>query len=78
MFSECSAGCGEQGVQQRTRECNNPEPAHGGEGCEGALSETVQCAGQPCRGKLILRRNKGEYLNKGLKCGEIKAFFIYC
>jgi hypothetical protein len=31
---QCSTTCG-PGVQTFTRQCNNPEPANGGEGCEG-------------------------------------------
>jgi len=46
-WSQCSAKCG-GGEQERTRECNNPTPKHGGANCQGSFSETRACNEQPC------------------------------
>ncbi|XP_047136865.1 A disintegrin and metalloproteinase with thrombospondin motifs adt-1 isoform X1 [Hydra vulgaris] len=41
-FSPCSKLCGD-GIQTRTRKCDQPEPAHGGKDCEGTSVETNMC-----------------------------------
>ncbi|KAM4615754.1 A disintegrin and metalloproteinase with thrombospondin motifs 13 isoform 2-T2 [Polymixia lowei] len=46
-FSPCSRTCG-GGVSYRTRECNNPRPAFGGNDCEGREIEAELCHKQPC------------------------------
>lgn len=46
-WSECSAGCGD-GTQKRTRSCNNPKPANGGENCVGEAEETRECNVKSC------------------------------
>ena len=46
-WTECSAECG-GGTQTRSKECNNPAPAHGGAECEGAAMETRDCNTQAC------------------------------
>ena len=46
-WSECSADCGE-GVQTRSRSCNNPTPANGGAECEGEETETRSCNKGAC------------------------------
>lgn len=48
-WSECSADCGD-GVQTRSRSCNNPAPAHGGAECEGDNTESRSCYKGQCRG----------------------------
>ena len=48
-WSECSAEC-DGGEQTRTKECNNPAPAHGGADCEGEDFETQACNTHPCPG----------------------------
>ena len=52
-WSQCSATCGD-GIKTRTRTCDNPKPANGGEGClnKGATAETLICAPVPCIGTL--------------------------
>ncbi|CAG5921033.1 unnamed protein product [Menidia menidia] len=46
-FSSCSRTCG-GGVTLRTRQCNNPRPAFGGNDCEGPDVEAELCHLQPC------------------------------
>ena len=48
IFTKCSVKCG-LGIQQRTRECNNPPPLYGGGDCAGHPLETQDCdSGVPC------------------------------
>uniref|UniRef100_A0A3B3VEL4 ADAM metallopeptidase with thrombospondin type 1 motif, 13 n=1 Tax=Poecilia latipinna TaxID=48699 RepID=A0A3B3VEL4_9TELE len=46
-FSSCSRTCG-GGVVLRTRECNNPRPAFGGNDCDGPDIEAELCNQLPC------------------------------
>ncbi|XP_077377765.1 A disintegrin and metalloproteinase with thrombospondin motifs 13 isoform X2 [Festucalex cinctus] len=46
-FSTCSRTCG-GGVVHRTRQCNNPRPAFGGNDCVGNIIEAELCNQQPC------------------------------
>ena len=46
-WTECSEECG-RGLQNRTRECNNPAPSGGGRYCDGYKSETRLCENKPC------------------------------
>lgn len=46
-FSPCSRKCG-GGITHRTRKCNNPRPAFGGNDCEGPDIEAELCHQQPC------------------------------
>ncbi|XP_019130182.2 A disintegrin and metalloproteinase with thrombospondin motifs 13 isoform X1 [Larimichthys crocea] len=46
-FTPCSRSCG-GGVTHRTRKCNNPRPAFGGNDCEGPDIEAELCHQQPC------------------------------
>uniref|UniRef100_UPI003AAB22C6 A disintegrin and metalloproteinase with thrombospondin motifs 13 n=1 Tax=Centroberyx gerrardi TaxID=166262 RepID=UPI003AAB22C6 len=46
-FTPCSRTCG-GGVTHRTRQCNNPRPAFGGNDCEGRDIEAELCHQQPC------------------------------
>ncbi|XP_078575854.1 angiopoietin-1 receptor-like [Branchiostoma floridae x Branchiostoma japonicum] len=45
-WSPCSVSCG-NGTRTRTRTCDNPSPAYGGQECEGAASDTQACPDQP-------------------------------
>ncbi|XP_078658182.1 tyrosine-protein kinase receptor Tie-1-like [Branchiostoma floridae x Branchiostoma belcheri] len=45
-WSPCSVSCG-NGTRTRTRTCDNPSPAYGGQECEGAASETQACPDLP-------------------------------
>ena len=49
-WSNCSKTCGE-GRISRTRECDSPAPAHGGETCPGIEIEDKICNNGPCKGK---------------------------
>ncbi|XP_023249691.1 A disintegrin and metalloproteinase with thrombospondin motifs 13 isoform X1 [Seriola lalandi dorsalis] len=46
-FSPCSRTCG-GGVTRRTRQCNNPRPAFGGNECQGLDIDAELCHQQPC------------------------------
>ncbi|XP_062508274.1 SCO-spondin-like [Corticium candelabrum] len=46
-FSSCTKTC-EGGTKERFRECNNPQPRHGGSYCSGVARETSECNKQPC------------------------------
>ena len=46
-YGACSTTCG-PGKKERTRECNNPAPAHEGKACEGPSKETAECNEKPC------------------------------
>ncbi|XP_034003034.1 semaphorin-5B isoform X3 [Trematomus bernacchii] len=48
-WSQCSVGCG-GGHYQRTRSCNNPAPANGGEICLGLHTEEALCNTHTCDG----------------------------
>ena len=52
-FSECSKLCG-NGLQTRTRKCDQPEPAHGGKDCIGIAIETNECKIVDCPSKLLI------------------------
>ncbi|CAH1243399.1 PTPRT [Branchiostoma lanceolatum] len=45
-WSPCSLSCG-NGTRTRTRTCDSPNPAYGGQDCAGAESETQACPDQP-------------------------------
>ena len=49
IFSTCSRTCG-NGIQFRTRRCDNPLPQFGGKNCStlGSNNETRQCNTRPC------------------------------
>ena len=61
-FGICSVTCG-GGERSRSRQCNNPSPAHGGLICmlsdeSGGGTEETQskgCGNNPCPGKIISR-----------------------
>uniref|UniRef100_A0A3B3V9H9 Sema5A/B-like TSP-1 type 1 domain-containing protein n=1 Tax=Poecilia latipinna TaxID=48699 RepID=A0A3B3V9H9_9TELE len=58
-WSQCSVGCG-SGHYQRTRSCNSPAPANGGDICIGLHTEEALCNTHTCDGKVplqIQRRN---------------------
>nr|XP_054769474.1 hemicentin-1-like [Lytechinus pictus] len=47
QWSECSQTCGES-QRRKTRECNNPAPAHGGRPCIGVAELIQTCHTPPC------------------------------
>lgn len=53
-FKDCSEECGE-GYQERTRQCNKPAPAHGGEDCLGETTDSRVCKLKECPGKRFVR-----------------------
>ena len=48
-WDTCSVTCG-SGTQNRTRDCTNPAPAHGGTDCVGETSDAQSCDEVPCPG----------------------------
>ncbi|XP_034003029.1 semaphorin-5B isoform X1 [Trematomus bernacchii] len=58
-WSQCSVGCG-GGHYQRTRSCNNPAPANGGEICLGLHTEEALCNTHTCDDGCVLRREQME------------------
>ena len=51
-WSSCSQSCG-SGSRSRSRECNNPAPAHEGEECQGSSTKTEVCRSNPCPGLIL-------------------------
>ncbi|XP_068081375.1 hemicentin-1 isoform X2 [Anabrus simplex] len=47
VWSTCSVTC-DNGVQHRTRQCNNPPPAFGGNNCSGLELEVINCNTHKC------------------------------
>ena len=53
-WSKCTKSC-TFGMQSRTRKCNNPAPAHGGNDCQGPAQQNRKCnKNVPCPGELLL------------------------
>ena len=48
-FSVCSSSCG-MGNQTRSRQCENPKPAYGGDQCIGDDVEVKDCKLRECPG----------------------------
>ncbi|XP_078703551.1 SCO-spondin-like [Branchiostoma floridae x Branchiostoma belcheri] len=48
VWTNCSMTCGGVGVQVRTRVCNSPAPAHGGQPCTETLLDTKYCHTPEC------------------------------
>ncbi len=46
-WATCSATCG-GGVKSRTRECNSPQPQHGGNKCIGEAHDSDSCNKKEC------------------------------
>lgn len=64
-FSQCSRTCG-GGVSKRHRQCNNPEPLHGGRKCDQSdMQETRSCGNIKCinilKGKCTLKNTLIQY-----------------
>ncbi|XP_052228764.1 uncharacterized protein LOC127842990 isoform X2 [Dreissena polymorpha] len=66
QWSECSATCGE-GTRFRTRRCNSPQPANGGDECRGAVNETTGCDNSKCP----VCQPLGEIENGTITCDNI-------
>ena len=50
-WSSCTKTCGEGNIT-RTRNCDSPAPAHGGESCAGDESQSKGCTNDPCRQRI--------------------------
>ncbi|KAM9743449.1 hemicentin-1 [Menidia menidia] len=59
-WSPCSSTCG-QGLQERVRLCNNPEPANGGRSCSGPSTDSRKCQAGLCPGE-VPRRTRGSLI----------------
>ncbi|KAA0183802.1 A disintegrin and metalloproteinase with thrombospondin motifs 15 [Fasciolopsis buskii] len=85
-WSGCSRSCG-GGVRFSERECNSPEPAHGGDFCHGTRTRMRSCAIHPCEKPINIRqelcdavaRKYGRQLGAYLpKLGEANACSLTC
>lgn len=69
-WSQCSVGCG-GGHYQRTRSCNSPSPANGGDICLGLHTEEALCNTHPCDGRfppppqMEIRPLRGPFIQPG-------------
>ena len=52
-WSSCSKTCG-GGTQTKSRLCNSPPPADGGNYCQGAASESRSCSNNRCGGGSVV------------------------
>ncbi|KAM6930619.1 hemicentin-1 [Xenentodon cancila] len=59
-WGPCSSTCG-QGLQERIRFCNNPEPVNGGRSCSGPSAETRTCQSGLCPGE-VPRKTRGSLI----------------
>ncbi|XP_058491292.1 hemicentin-1 [Solea solea] len=59
-WSPCSSTCG-RGFQERTRLCDNPEPANGGRSCSGSSIDSRKCQTGLCPGESP-RRTRGSLI----------------
>ncbi|KAM9858177.1 hemicentin-1 [Aulostomus maculatus] len=59
-WGPCSSTCG-QGIQERIRLCNNPEPSNGGRSCSGPSINSRQCHAGLCPGEAP-RRTRGSLI----------------
>uniref|UniRef100_A0A671QVI8 Netrin receptor UNC5 n=1 Tax=Sinocyclocheilus anshuiensis TaxID=1608454 RepID=A0A671QVI8_9TELE len=66
MWSVCSSEC----ERQRTRECTDPEPKHGGRLCDGAALDTDNCTGDLCI-QADMDSNNDVALYSGLAAGVV-------
>ena len=51
VWSACRTSCGAADAddqQTRSRQCDNPRPAHGGQDCVGRTTESQPCPDIPC------------------------------
>lgn len=69
-YGECSVTCG-TGSHDRTRQCNNPKPAHGGNKCAGDVKQTKECKMKPCPGKIPY---KTHFCMSFSRCHKTKCF----
>ena len=58
-YSTCSRTCG-GGTKSKSRNCNNPKPAHGGARCRGSSSQSKSCNTQECGPRCRLKHNGAE------------------
>ena len=49
-WATCSVTCG-GGRKSRSRNCDSPAPAHGGNNCTGHETEGIDCNGEACPGR---------------------------
>ncbi|XP_056594756.1 SCO-spondin [Triplophysa dalaica] len=47
-WGPCSLSCGGLGQKSRSRSCDQPTPAHGGQDCDGPLLDTAYCQTPDC------------------------------
>ncbi|CAH8513479.1 unnamed protein product [Heterobilharzia americana] len=72
-WSACSRSCG-GGVQFSERECNNPEPQHGGDFCHGTRTRMRSCGTEPCEKVINIRQILCDQID-GPYTGQLRAYF---
>jgi len=60
-WGECSRSCG-TGAQFRSRQCDNPRPAYGGQPCIGEKEEFRICSIEPCEEMADFRAQQCQHL----------------
>lgn len=50
-WGPCSRSCGGLGTQTRSRQCAQPSPAPGSQGCGGPLQDLKYCPSPDCPGE---------------------------
>uniref|UniRef100_A0A8C1MQ13 Netrin receptor UNC5 n=1 Tax=Cyprinus carpio TaxID=7962 RepID=A0A8C1MQ13_CYPCA len=71
MWSVCSSEC----ERQRTRECTDPEPKHGGRLCDGVALDTDNCTGDLCI-QADMDSNNDVALYSGLAAGVVTVVVL--
>jgi len=73
-WTDCDAACG-NGQINRTRDCDNPAPQHGGAYCTGLDVDNSTCWNGTCYPSVIGNLDRVRYIDQQIKC---KKNIIHC